>query len=165
MIIALNILIFSLVFYLQSTLLARLELFGLVPSLAIVLIVAFSLHRKTHEAYIFAFLFGLALDTLSGGPYGIYTAVFMIAAFLASLVVDGDRGITRLSNAAITGIVAGIFYFLFWLIVSFQAKNFTFTGIFFVFGQVFVTVGLSVVVFSLFERLFSWENAIDARSK
>lgn len=162
MIIALNALIFITVIYLQSSLLGRFDIFGLVPNLTLILIVTFALFRKTYEAYIFAFVSGLILDTISGGPFGLHTAIFMLVVFIASLVVDEDH--TKMSNVfhiTLLSIITLIFYTALWLFVAFGSKNFTVNGLIFSMGQVVITVGFFIVLFPQLKKLFLWENKAD----
>ncbi|MDO8507507.1 MAG: rod shape-determining protein MreD [bacterium] len=162
MIIALNALIFITVIYLQSSLLGRFDIFGLVPNLVLILIVAFALFRKTYEAYIFAFISGLILDTISGGPFGLHTAILMLVVFISSLVVDEDH--TKISNVFPTmllGIITFIFYTTLWLFVSFGSKNFTINGLIFSLGQVAITVVFFIILFPYLKKMFLWESKID----
>lgn len=162
MIIALNALIFMTVIHLQSSLLGRFDIFGLVPNLILIFIVVFALFRKTYEAYIFAFISGLMLDTISGGPFGLHTAIFMLVVFISSLVVNEDY--TKISNifpSVLLGIITFIFYIALWLFVSFGSKNFTVNGFIFSMGQVAITVGFFVILFPQLKKFFLWENKVD----
>lgn len=162
MIIALNILIFAVVIFIQSSLLARFDILGFVPNLALILIVSFALFRRIYEAYIFAFLSGLILDTLSGGPFGLHIASFMLIVFVSSLIVDEDH--TKLTNAFV-GSFAFFATFLFYgallLYIDFSAKAFSLSGAFFSLGQIFATFIFFILIFPWAKKLFLWENKKD----
>jgi rod shape-determining protein MreD len=131
------------------------------------LIVSFSLYRKTYEAYAFAFVSGLTLDILSAGPFGIHTTIFMAAVFVSGLIVDEDHTKISATFASIfLFATALIFYVSLWAVVSYQAKNITFSGIVFSLVQVAFTVGIFFFVFPYFKKLFLWEEKVaDVRSR
>jgi rod shape-determining protein MreD len=70
---------------LQSTLFAQLRLFGAAPDLVLVAVVAWTLLRGTPEGYVWAFAGGLALDLLSGGPFGLSALVLLLIAAVLGL--------------------------------------------------------------------------------
>jgi len=164
MILFLNIVTFTLVAYLQSSLLARFDIFGLMPNLALILITAFSFHRKTYMAYIFAFVYGLVLDSISGGPFGIHIATFMLIVFACSLLSEETRStVSTMVSTVVILVASAVFYLSFWIILSWQSKNFAFSGILFVLGEILVTTGVFVVTFPYLKKFFLWEEAVEAR--
>lgn len=159
MIILLNILIFVLLVFFQSTFFGRFDIFGFTPNLILILVVAFSLYRRTYEAYAFAFVTGLVLDTLSAGPFGIHTAIFMVSVFVSGILVDEDHTKLSVSFATIfLAVTAILFYISLWAIVSYQAKNFTAGGLTFSFFQAGFTTGFFFLAFPFLRRLFLWEE-------
>lgn len=167
MIVILNILIFVFIVFLQSTLLGRFDIFGFTPNLILILVVAFSLYRKTYEAYAFAFVTGFILDTLSAGPFGIHTATFMTAVFISGILVDEDHTKLSVSFASIfLTLTALVFYIALWGIVSYQAKNFTLSGLSFAAIQVALTSVVFFISFPYLKKLFLWEERVsDVRSR
>lgn len=159
---AINILIFTLIVYLQTSLLARFDIFGFMPNIILMLIVAFSLYRKTYEAYAFAFAAGLVLDILSAGPFGLHIAIFMAVVFVSGLVVDEDH--TKIS-AVLAGTflvsAALVFYLALWGIVSYQTKNFVLSGLVFSLVQAAFTAIVFFLVFPYLRKLFLWEEKAD----
>ncbi len=132
---------------------------GLVPNMILILMVSIALYRRTYEAYAFAFAFGLIIDSLSGGPFGIHTAIFMLTVFAASLFVKEDHSnVTAPLSITVMSVVSLIFYVTFWLTLSFQAKSFALSGIIFTLEQVAITVGFFVITFPLLRKLFEWEE-------
>jgi len=159
MIIFLNILIFVIAVYLQSSLLGRFDIFGFSPNIILILMVSFALYRKTYEAYAFAFIFGMVLDSLSGGPFGVHTAIFMLTVFASNLIVNEDySNITGPLAFVVLGVSATVFYLTLWLSISLQNKSFTTAGAIFTLGEIAITVGLYVLAFPYLRKLFSWEK-------
>ncbi|RJO61447.1 rod shape-determining protein MreD [candidate division WS5 bacterium] len=162
MIIALNILIFAAVIFLQTSLLARFDIFGFMPNFALILMISFAFFRKTYEAYIFAFISGLILDILSGGPFGLHIASFMLMVFVSGFIVDEDH--TRLSNVFVSSfafVMAFLFYGALLLYIDFSLKDFSLSGVLFSLGQVFVTFVFFILIFPWLKRLFLWEDKKD----
>jgi rod shape-determining protein MreD len=162
MTIALNILIFAVAIYLQTSFLARFDIFGFAPSAILVLMLSFALFRRVYESYVFAFFSGLVLDIVSGGPFGFYTAMFMLIVFVSSLAVDEDH--TKISNisAGIFIIIASILFYgglLSYIFIS--INSFSFSGLYFSFMQAIFTIGLFVLTFPWLKRLFLWEDRVD----
>jgi len=153
--------------YVQSAVFGRFDVFGFTPNIILMLIVTFSLYRKTYEAYAFAFVAGLVLDTLSAGPFGLHTAIFMAVVFVSGLIVDEDHTKISATFASIFLIcTALVFYVTLWGIVSYQAKSFTFSGFIFLLAQIAFTVGVFFLVFPYLRKLFLWEEKVgDIRSR
>jgi rod shape-determining protein MreD len=70
---------------LQSTLFKQLNFYGAVPNLVLIIVVAWGLLRGGRESYLWAFVGGLALDLLSGGPLGLSSLALLLIAALISL--------------------------------------------------------------------------------
>lgn len=161
MIIFLNILIFIITVYLQSSILGRYDIFGFSPNIILILMVAFALYRRTYESYAFAFVFGMMLDSLSSGPFGVHTAIFMLTVFASNLVVNEDHSnITGPLAFVVLGASATVFYLTLWLSLSLQSKSFTIAGLIFTLGEVAITFGFFVLIFPYLRKLFSWEKLI-----
>lgn len=159
MIILINILVFIITVYIQSAVFGRFDLFGFVPNMVLILIVIFSLYRKIYEAYVFAFVTGFVLDILSAGPFGIYTTIFMAVVFVSGLIVDEDHSkISTTLASTFLAISALVFYITFWVVVSYQSKNFTLSGFIFSIGQTAITLGVFLLVFPYLKKVFLWEE-------
>lgn len=167
MIILLNILVFVVTVYIQSAMFGRFDLFGFTPNIILMLVVAFSLYRKTYEAYAFAFVTGLVLDILSAGPFGIHTTIFMIVVFVSGLIVDEDHTKISTTFASIfLFITTLVFYITLWGIVSYQAKSFVFSGFIFSVVQVAFTAIVFFLAFPYLRKLFLWEDKVgDVRKR
>lgn len=66
----------------QSTALAGISLFGARPDLVFLLVAVWAFLRGPIEGAVWAFIGGLLLDTLSGGPFGGFTLALLAAALL-----------------------------------------------------------------------------------
>ncbi len=75
----------GLVAVLQSALLPHARLWGVFPNLMLVVVVSWSLLRGADQGMVWAFVGGLLLDLLSGGPTGAGTLSLMAVAFLAGI--------------------------------------------------------------------------------
>ncbi len=156
---ALNIIIFIAAFFLQTTFLPRFNVFGLVPNLLLIIVAAFALYGKTYESYVYAFVAGLVLDTLFGGPYGFHIAMFMAVVFAASLF-SGEEDTEAPSQLGIifTAVASLLFYGILWLVVGFGAKNFTLNGGVFSLEEAGVTTLFALIILPLARRLFQFEK-------
>ena len=166
MITALNIIIFVAAFYLQTDLLSRFTILGLVPNLMLVVVCAFALYGKTYESYIYAFAAGLVLDSIFGGPYGYHITVFMAIVFIASLFSkDEDVETPNTLGFVFVSVASVLFYGILWLIIGFGAKNFTLGGGLFSLEEAGITMLLGLIILPQARKLFEFENrATDARS-
>jgi rod shape-determining protein MreD len=81
---------------LQSTVVPRIQIFGVHPDLMLVVVVSWSLLRGSEEGMLWALVGGLALDLLSGAQIGVSTLPLLIVGFLAGL---WQRGVFRLDLA------------------------------------------------------------------
>jgi rod shape-determining protein MreD len=77
---------------LQSTAATRIEIRGVKPDLALLLIVAGTLVYGSRPGLVWAFIGGIALDIFSGGPMGASSLALMAAALATGL---GHRRLSR----------------------------------------------------------------------
>ncbi|MFQ5611061.1 MAG: rod shape-determining protein MreD [Anaerolineae bacterium] len=85
------IIIFSLTLA-QSTLGPFLAVGGARPDLVLVFVVAWTLLNGFSEGLPWAFVGGLALDLLSGAPFGVFTVSLLLTSFVASLTYGRTFG-------------------------------------------------------------------------
>lgn len=76
----------SLFMFLQSTLLQALAIDGVVPNLALLVILIGAYHGIAHEGAIAGFMAGFSLDLLSSAPFGYHSFCFTIAAWSAASI-------------------------------------------------------------------------------
>jgi len=79
---------------LQSTWLQSLAVAGVVPDLALLILIWVSYENSRAEGPIAAFLAGIAFDFLGSGPVGFGPFIFTLAAWLASVL----HGIVRMDR-------------------------------------------------------------------
>ncbi len=101
----------------QATVLPELTVLGVKPELMLLSVLAWSL-RGPEEGLVWAFLGGLMLDVLSGGPFGASTLALLAVSFFSGLI---EPSVARTSfllplGAALAGTL--IYQSLFLLIVQ-----------------------------------------------
>ena len=74
---------------LQSTLLPRFPLLNVHPDLVLLTVMSWALLRGMTEGLTWAFIGGIWIDLLSGGPFGLSPLTLVITAFLVSLLESG----------------------------------------------------------------------------
>lgn len=70
---------------LQSTLAPYLKINGVHPDLVLVVVIGWTFLRGLREGAAWAFIGGLSLDLLSGGPFGLFTFTIVVATLITSL--------------------------------------------------------------------------------
>ncbi len=70
---------------LQSTVMPHITVLDVHPDLMLMVVVAWSILRGSEEGMVWAVIGGVALDLLSGAPFGICTLALLIVSFLAGL--------------------------------------------------------------------------------
>ncbi len=78
----------------QTTALAGISLFGAHPDLVFLLVVGWAFLRGPAEGSVWAFVGGLLLDLLSGGPLGGFSLALLAAAILAGQPWGRELGST-----------------------------------------------------------------------
>ena len=67
----------------QAALLSRVDLWGARPDLMLLVVLAWTVARGEHEGLVWAFIGGLIIDLLSGGPLGATTLATVTVAFMS----------------------------------------------------------------------------------
>lgn len=67
----------------QTVLLSRVDLLGARPDLMVLVVLGWAFVRGVDQALVWAFIGGLIIDLLSGGPLGATVLALLVAAFLA----------------------------------------------------------------------------------
>ncbi|HEB01533.1 MAG TPA: rod shape-determining protein MreD [Candidatus Portnoybacteria bacterium] len=82
----LTILILFLAAVLETTFIPHLAIWGVEPSLVLIIVLSWSILANGKKALTWALLGGLFLDLFSGLPFGVFTLSFVIVAYLTNLV-------------------------------------------------------------------------------
>jgi rod shape-determining protein MreD len=90
---------------LQLSLLPALRPLGVVPNLALVLVVLVGLEGTASQALVIAVAGGLALDLASGANFGLWTGVLVLAALAAGLV---HRAGIELAGATVAAVMVAM---------------------------------------------------------
>jgi rod shape-determining protein MreD len=94
--------IFILVVVFQTTLSMHFAVFGGMYDLFLLFVVYLGFYRSIQEGFPFVILFGLAMDALSGGPFGLYLTSY----FWLYICILGMTRFMRVSNNMILPLVA-----------------------------------------------------------
>jgi rod shape-determining protein MreD len=90
---------------LQLSLLPAVRVFGVVPNLALVVVVLIALNVATSEALLMAAVSGLVIDLANGTNFGLWMGVLMLATLVVSFV--GRAGI-ELDGVLVALVLVGV---------------------------------------------------------
>ena len=102
----------------QSSIGPFLTVIGVHPDLVLVAVIGWTLLRGPGEGLVWALIGGLALDLLSGGPFGATTVALVIASLLASLGYGRVFGGYLTLPLALTFPLSLAYYLVYTLILS-----------------------------------------------
>jgi len=91
----------SLAVILQVSFLPAVRVFGVVPNIALVLMVLISMIVVTSEALIVAALSGLVLDLASGSNFGLWTGVMVLVALAVGMMQRAGLELDRIVVALV----------------------------------------------------------------
>ena len=162
MAILLDILIFIATLLLQTSLLARFHILGFTPNLMLILVITFVFYKKAYEAYIFAFLAGLVLDTLSAGPFGLHVIIYLLIVFAGTVILNEDQTkLSKLFSMVFATAAASVFYMALWFYLSYSSGRFTASGFLFAIGQITATIIFFAIFMPFLKRFFLWQKRIE----
>lgn len=163
MIITLNLLLFFIILFFQTGLMARVSIFGFEPNIILIFILAYIIFRKNHQVYLFSFLSGFLLDTISGGPFGFFTILFLIISFSSGIIRKDENQVEDI--AALIFMISSAFFVNLCgvLYIAIVAKKLHFTDIYFLLTQTLGSTIIIILASKLFSRLFRWENKYEEK--
>ena len=109
---------------LQSTWLTGIEIFNVVPNLALVYIIVISCFCKKVEGSVVGFVFGLILDLLTGRIWGLCALLGMIMGFCVSHFCESMFGQKNIFLTLILVLIGSwIFEFIYYIICFISVEN------------------------------------------
>ena len=103
--------ILTLTYVLETTLMQGLAVFGVVPDLVLVVLIACSINRGREIALVMGLFTGLAVDLLSGGGFGATALMYLFASCAAGMLGStflGKNPITAMLICAMICAAGGI---------------------------------------------------------
>jgi rod shape-determining protein MreD len=86
----------------QSTLLARIDVIGGQPNVILLIVLLWTLLRGLDEGLVWAFVGGLIVDALSGGPLAATSIALLFAAYLAGQSLGEQVGSLSVRSMIVT---------------------------------------------------------------
>ena len=96
-------------YVLETTLMQGLAIFGVVPDLVLVVLIACSINRGKEVALIMGFVVGIAVDLLGGGGFGGDALKYLISACAAGLLGSTFLGKNPVTAVVICAIICASF--------------------------------------------------------
>jgi rod shape-determining protein MreD len=143
---------------LQSTVVPHLTIWDVFPDLPVLVVVSWSLLRGAGEGVVWGFISGLAVDLLSGAPFGAATLSFIAIGFLSGLGEATVFG-AHVALPLITTFLATILYdLLFLLIVQISGNSVDWMGSLFriILPSAVFNAALMPIVFLAVRKLHTW---------
>lgn len=107
----------------QSSALAGVSLFGARPDLVFLLVAGWAFLRGPAEGAVWAFIAGLLLDALSGGPFGGFTLALLVAAILVGQQWGRELGSTTFQLMLLALVACFLYHGL--LLLTLSVTNYT----------------------------------------
>ncbi len=108
---------------LQATVLPHLTVWGVFPDLPLLVVISWSLLRGRTEGAVWGFVAGIAIDLLSGAPFGAATLAFITVGFVSGFgqaTVFGSPALLPMLTVFLATIVYDL---LFLLIVQISGES------------------------------------------
>jgi len=102
----------------QTTVLSRIDLLGAHPNLLLLVVLIWAVVRGLDEGLVWAFVGGLILDLLSGGPLAATALALLSAAYLAGQSLGEEVGSVALRVTVLAALGALAYHVVLLLILS-----------------------------------------------
>ena len=96
----------ALVYLLQTTILCKLTVFGVMPDSVLVCVLCYSMVFGREKGFVAALITGLLMDFLSGTDFGRHIVVYLLSSVLASFLAENTFGKNFVTAAIITLVVS-----------------------------------------------------------
>ncbi len=144
----------------QSTALAGVSLFGARPDLVFLLVAGWAFLRGPAEGAVWAFIAGLVLDALSGGPFGSFTLALLVAALLVGQQWGRELGSTTFQLMLLT--LAACFLYHLLLLLTLSATGYTVNWAHALSHTAAPSAGMNALLAPLMHQPLSW---LDRRTR
>lgn len=95
-----------LAYFLQTTILCKLTVFGVMPDAVLVCVLCYSMIFGREKGFVVALVTGLLMDFLTGAFFGRHITVYLLSSVLASVLADNTFGKNFVTAAIITLVVS-----------------------------------------------------------
>lgn len=93
-------------YILQTTLLCKLTVFGVMPDAVLVCVICYSMIFGREKGFAAAFIVGLLMDFLTGAFFGRHITTYLLSSVLESFLADNTFGKNFVTASIITLIVS-----------------------------------------------------------
>lgn len=107
----------------QTTLLSRVDVLGGRPNLMLLVVLAWTMIRGIDEGLIWAFVGGLILDLLSGGPLASIALALLAAAYLAGQSLVEGMGSEAVRLVILTVLGATVYHLALLFILDWSGRT------------------------------------------
>ena len=95
-----------LVYILQTTILCKLTVFGIMPDAVLVCVLCYSMIFGKEKGFVAALIAGLLMDFLTGDFFGRHIWIYLLSSAFASFLAENTFGKNFLTAAIITVVVS-----------------------------------------------------------
>lgn len=96
----------ALAYLLQTTILCKLTVFGVMPDAVLVCVLCYSMVFGREKGFVAALITGLLMDFLTGAGFGRHIIVYLLSSVLASFLAENTFGKNFVTAAIITFVVS-----------------------------------------------------------
>lgn len=96
-------------YVLETTVMHSLAIFGVIPSLTLIVVIACAINRGREIALVIGLIVGLVVDLLSGNGFGSITLMYVFAACVAGMMGSTFLGKNPVTAMLICAIIVAVF--------------------------------------------------------
>ncbi len=107
----------------QSTLLSRVDVLGGRPNLMLLVVLVWTVVRGIDEGLVWAFVGGLILDLLSGGPLASMALALLAAAYLAGQSLGEEMGLQMVRLIILTVLGSMVYHLVLLFVLDWSGRT------------------------------------------